>query len=254
MTALPASSATVPPDTGAGLAASGGGGAALIICAAAVLLCVVGILIIVVLAAPRTGNRTPIRRNRIAPGEPRPDGPAPPGGGGTAGRAPSGDPDPARTPPRREPRWRARRARHDPRLPEAAGLLAACLAAGASPMAAAAAVGTALDGPLATALRRAAAELALGGDPDRVWSRLGESPDAARLARALHLADLSGAPVVRTVALLASEHRAREGRAARARVHRAGVLLTLPLGLCFLPAFLLIGVAPVVVGLARTLL
>ncbi|MBB0247323.1 hypothetical protein FNQ90_25180 [Streptomyces alkaliphilus] len=200
-----------------------------IICAAALLLCVVGVLIIAALAAPRGGRRRSFRR---------PGGSGVGDAGRTAARWPLG----------------SGRVRRDPRLPEAAGLLAACLAAGASPMAAAAAVGAALDGPLATALRRAAAELSLGGDPDRVWPRLGEIPDAARLARALRLADLSGAPVVRTVALLASEHRAREGRAARARVHRAGVLLTLPLGLCFLPAFLLIGVAPVVVGLARTLL
>ncbi|GAB3113594.1 hypothetical protein GCM10027160_17870 [Streptomyces calidiresistens] len=226
MSVLPTPPPLAPPWAGIGAAATGGGGAGPVIGVAAVLLCVVGGLIITALAAPRPGRRKSPRRA---------------GGHGAVGRAPAR-------------RRGSGRARSDPRLPEAAGLLAACLAAGASPMAAAASVGAALDGPLATALRRASAELALGGDPDRVWPRLGELPDAARLARALHLADLSGAPVVRTVALLASEHRAREGRAARARVHRAGVLLTLPLGLCFLPAFLLIGVAPVVVGLARTLL
>jgi hypothetical protein len=32
------------------------------------------------------------------------------------------------------------------------------------------------------------------------------------------------------------------------------VLATAPLGLCFLPAFLLVGVAPVVMGLAGTIL
>jgi pilus assembly protein TadC len=30
---------------------------------------------------------------------------------------------------------------------------------------------------------------------------------------------------------------------------RAGVLMTAPLGICFLPAFLCLGLAPVVVGL-----
>ena len=31
---------------------------------------------------------------------------------------------------------------------------------------------------------------------------------------------------------------------------RAAVLITAPLGLCFLPAFLVLGIAPVVIGLA----
>ena len=38
---------------------------------------------------------------------------------------------------------------------------------------------------------------------------------------------------------------------AQARAQRAAVLITGPLGLCFLPAFLVLGIAPVVIGLAR---
>ncbi len=41
---------------------------------------------------------------------------------------------------------------------------------------------------------------------------------------------------------------------AEARAQRAGVLITAPLGLCFLPAFLVLGVAPVVIGLAGEVL
>jgi hypothetical protein len=37
---------------------------------------------------------------------------------------------------------------------------------------------------------------------------------------------------------------------AQARAQRAGVLVAGPLGLCFLPAFLVLGIAPVVIGLA----
>ena len=41
---------------------------------------------------------------------------------------------------------------------------------------------------------------------------------------------------------------------AQARAQRAAVLITGPLGLCFLPAFLVLGITPVVIGLAtRTL-
>ena len=37
---------------------------------------------------------------------------------------------------------------------------------------------------------------------------------------------------------------------AEARAQRTAVLITAPLGLCFLPAFLVLGIAPVVIGLA----
>jgi hypothetical protein len=36
--------------------------------------------------------------------------------------------------------------------------------------------------------------------------------------------------------------------AAASSTHRAGVLIVLPLGLCFLPAFVLAGLVPVVVA------
>jgi hypothetical protein len=49
--------------------------------------------------------------------------------------------------------------------------------------------------------------------------------------------------------------RAEESRRVEASVHRAGVLLVLPLGACFLPGFVATTVAPVVLhllgGLAR---
>ena len=47
----------------------------------------------------------------------------------------------------------------------------------------------------------------------------------------------------------------RRGQAERASAAagRAGVLITAPLGLCFLPAFLCLGLAPAVIGLLGTL-
>lgn len=48
--------------------------------------------------------------------------------------------------------------------------------------------------------------------------------------------------------------RAERVSAAVARAQRAAVLITAPVGLCFLPAFLSVGVAPVVIGLAGGLL
>jgi Flp pilus assembly protein TadB len=139
-------------------------------------------------------------------------------------------------------------------LPITAELLAACLAAGSGPGEAAGAVGGSVGGPLGRRLVRASAELRLGGDPVAVWGRLAESPGAAGLARCLERAGTTGVPAVEPMGRLAAECRARRARAATERARRAAVLVTGPLGLCFLPAFLLAGVVPVVVGLARSLL
>ncbi|MEY2249068.1 hypothetical protein AB8A21_40145, partial [Streptomyces sp. BF23-18] len=56
------------------------------------------------------------------------------------------------------------------------------------------------------------------------------------------------------VGRLAAEARAEWARTATARARRAAVMVTAPVGLCFLPAFLAIGVLPVVIGLAGGLL
>ncbi|AYG82052.1 hypothetical protein DWB77_04221 [Streptomyces hundungensis] len=139
-------------------------------------------------------------------------------------------------------------------LPLAADLLAACLAAGAGPREAAGAVGASLQGPVGARLGKVAAELRMGGDPVEAWGRLGAIPGASELARCLERAASSGAPAAGPVARVAERCRAERTRQASARARRAGVLITGPLGLCFLPAFLAAGVAPVVIGLAGGLL
>ncbi|WP_323378460.1 type II secretion system F family protein [Streptomyces smaragdinus] len=139
-------------------------------------------------------------------------------------------------------------------LPLVADLLAACLAAGAGPREAAGEVGGALDGVVAGRLAQGAAELALGGDPRAAWRGLAELPGADALALCLEQSAHTGIPVVEAVTRLAAECRAERGRLAVARARRASVLVTAPLGLCFLPAFLALGVVPVVVGLAAGML
>ncbi|MEU2726876.1 type II secretion system F family protein [Streptomyces griseoviridis] len=136
------------------------------------------------------------------------------------------------------------------RLPLAADLLAACIAAGAGPVVAAQAVGEALGGPVGDALARGAAEVRLGGAPAEAWQRLGALPGAGGLARLLERAGESGLPAAGPVARLAAEARADWARGATARARRAAVLITAPVGLCFLPAFIAVGVLPVVIGLA----
>ncbi|MFC9175605.1 type II secretion system F family protein [Streptomyces sp. NPDC057107] len=139
-------------------------------------------------------------------------------------------------------------------LPLAADLLAACVAVGAGPREAAEAVGESIGGPVGDRLAGAAAEIRLGGEPAEAWGRLGEIPGAGPLARCLHRAGSTGAPAAEPVSRLAEAMRAEQAGAAVARAQRAGVLITAPVGLCFLPAFLAVGVAPVIIGLAGGLL
>ncbi|MFJ6738837.1 type II secretion system F family protein [Streptomyces sp. NPDC091279] len=156
--------------------------------------------------------------------------------------------------------WRARqRARGAPeydageaadQLPLAADLLAACIAAGAGPVVAAHAVGEALGGPVGDALARGAAEVRLGGEPSEAWQRLGALPGAGGLARLLERAGESGLPAAGPVTRLAADARADWTRTATARARRAAVMVTAPVGLCFLPAFIAVGIVPVVIGLA----
>lgn len=160
---------------------------------------------------------------------------------------------------------RTRRAGGDPteaydaagaarQLPLAADLLAACITAGASPVVAAQAVGDALGGPVGERLARGAAEARLGGEPAEAWHALAALPRAGALARLLERADESGVPAAAPVARLAVEARAEWGRSATERARRAAVMVTAPVGLCFLPAFIAVGVLPVVIGLADGLL
>ncbi|MGW0578520.1 type II secretion system F family protein [Streptomyces sp. NPDC002920] len=135
-------------------------------------------------------------------------------------------------------------------LPLAADLLAACIAAGAGPVIAAQAVGEALGGPVGERLARGAAEVRLGGEPATAWRRLASVRGAEALARLLERADVSGLPAAGPVARLAADARADWTRAATARARRAAVLVAAPVGLCFLPAFVAVGIVPVVIGLA----
>ncbi|GAA3224572.1 type II secretion system F family protein [Streptomyces sp. NPDC057386] len=135
-------------------------------------------------------------------------------------------------------------------LPLAADLLAACIAAGAGPVVAARAVGEALGGPVGDALAHGAAEVRLGGEPAEAWRRLAALPGASPLARLLERAGETGLPAAAPVARLATDARAGWTRGATERARRAGVTITAPVGLCFLPAFIAVGVLPVVIGLA----
>jgi pilus assembly protein TadC len=81
-----------------------------------------------------------------------------------------------------------------------------------------------------------------------------DDPSAAPFARAAARSAATGAALARTARAESSRVRAALTDAAEARAQRAGVLIAAPLGLCFLPAFLVLGVVPVVIGLAGEVL
>jgi pilus assembly protein TadC len=136
-------------------------------------------------------------------------------------------------------------------------LLAACVAGGAPPAAAVVAVATAVQGPAGARLTAVAAALAVGSPPAQAWAALsgGDRADPlAPAARALARAAEGGAPVAAAVSRLAAEARADARLRGEQAARRVGVLAVAPLGLCFLPAFVLLGVVPVVIGLVGPLL
>jgi Flp pilus assembly protein TadB len=138
-------------------------------------------------------------------------------------------------------------------LPVAAHLLASALAAGAAPVAAIELVAAAIGGPVAPQLRRIAALSRLGGDLASSWRSAG-SGGLAPLARTVSRALETGAPLADALDRLAADLRSEQRFDVDRRARSVGVRAAAPLGLCFLPAFLLIGVVPVVIGIATTIL
>ncbi|WP_409331354.1 type II secretion system F family protein [Trujillonella humicola] len=147
---------------------------------------------------------------------------------------------------------RQTRAALEDELPVACDLLAVCLAAGLPVGGALAAVAGALPGPLGEELAVVAGRYRLGSAARAAWA--GVPPPLAGLGRVLARAGESGSTVAAALHGLAADRRAVLRAGTEARVRRAGVWVLAPLGACFLPAFVCLGVAPVVLGIAADVL
>jgi Flp pilus assembly protein TadB len=154
------------------------------------------------------------------------------------------------------PRLLARR-RADPErharvaaLPGVVELLSACLVAGCTVVRAVGAVASAVPPPLAGELRAVGTLLDLGADVRAAWAPLAVHPESAALARAMVRSSDSGAPLVEVLDRLAADLRRDRSAAAASAARTLAVRAVGPLGVCFLPAFLLLGVFPTVWGLA----
>ena len=135
-------------------------------------------------------------------------------------------------------------------------VLAACLRSGMAVSTAAAGEAESAPATMAVVLRRGADLLSLGADPATAWVSPVEPADKhmqvfMRLARR---SACSGAALAQRVEDLALQLRAEAADAAIAKAERASVLIAAPLGLCYLPAFLCLGVVPVIAGLTGEVL
>ncbi len=140
-------------------------------------------------------------------------------------------------------------------LPQACDLLAVCLESGLPLRAAVTELARVLDGPLGTALAEVSATVRLGADEAKAWAELGVTePALAALGREVARTVGSGVQLAATLRSLGAEARRAAHSAALVQARRVGVRSVLPLMLCFLPSFLLLGVVPIIGGVVGQLL
>lgn len=136
-------------------------------------------------------------------------------------------------------------------LPQACDLLAVCLESGLPLRTAATELARVHDGAIGPVLAEVSATVSLGADEARAWADLAiAEPALADLGREVSRTLGSGLALAAALRSLGKEARRAGRAAAQVRARRVGVRSVLPLMLCFLPAFLLLGVVPIVGGVA----
>lgn len=139
-------------------------------------------------------------------------------------------------------------------LPLAIDLLAACTAAGQPLDTALGAVSRAVGGPLALRLDALLARLSLGADPVVEWGQLTTDSVLGPFGRTMLRAVQSGAPLSSGLSRLADDSRRERRTSSQARARSVGVKAAGPLAVCFLPAFMLIGVVPTIASAFSSLI
>lgn len=128
-------------------------------------------------------------------------------------------------------------------------LLAAQLRAGLTPLTALGTLAEALNSrPLHTVCQR----LQMGSGWGSAWSG-SAAGTFGELRDALAPAYTGGAPSTALLLSLADAHRLSERRAAERAAGKLSVALVVPLGLCSLPAFICLGIVPILISLLPTL-
>lgn len=146
-----------------------------------------------------------------------------------------------------------RDAAHD-ELGEALDFLAVCLEAGAPVQQAVATVADVSRPATQALLRRVLAHLEVGRAPEEAWAGLHDHPAWRLPSKDLVRSVRSGTSLVEALRLHAADARAEARDAAVKRARTVGVKSVLPLMVCFLPAFVLVGVVPIIASLIGGLL
>ena len=128
-------------------------------------------------------------------------------------------------------------------------LLAAQLRAGLAPLAA---LGTLAEALNSRALHTVCQRLQMGSNWGSAWSG-SAAGTFGELRDALAPAYTGGAPSTALLLSLAEAHRLSERRASERAAGKLSVALVVPLGLCSLPAFICLGIVPILISLLPTL-
>ncbi|AZA14549.1 type II secretion system F family protein [Corynebacterium choanae] len=139
-------------------------------------------------------------------------------------------------------------------LPSELEIYCACIGAGMTSAAAAGAVAEVSDTHAANPWRLLHSLLELGVEPGGCWQQFATSQGLHTLAQLVETQTIIGARIETQLRAIAQELRATAADECIAQAERAGVMIAIPLGLCFLPAFIVLGLVPVVFSLAGGLL
>jgi pilus assembly protein TadC len=145
------------------------------------------------------------------------------------------------------PAERRRRLRMTVDLPQVLELLAAAMQAGLPLRGAVREVAAVTQGPLGEDLRGVLSTIDLGSPDADAWRGLRDHPALGRVSIDLARSVDSGSMVVATLRRNAQLARRDRQGALEARARTVGVRSVPPLMICFVPAFLLICVVPIVV-------
>ncbi len=138
-------------------------------------------------------------------------------------------------------------------LPFFGQILAALITAGANLLTALEVVAPLLNSDLSRRAFRSIDLLKVGASPSQAWREWQDDPATCEWVGGLIRAQERGRPIghlLRVSAISLVEERSRR---ARMQVSKLGVKLSLPIGICFLPAFISGAIVPIVISFFSTL-
>lgn len=138
-------------------------------------------------------------------------------------------------------------------LPLVCDLLAVCLETGLPLRVAVDALVDATGPPVRSALAQVSARVQLGVEETLAWEELRETPGWEELASELSFTAATGVSAATALRELGVRTRKSVDAAAQERARSVGVRSVLPLMLCFMPAFVLLGIVPIIGGVVAGL-